>query len=73
MALPSQLQEEDRVLLQRAIQRVDNANAIVAFLSDYFRDKYGLTPANEITPNGQIITIPTLDGTENISLQIRKS
>lgn len=62
-----ELDEADKVLLRRGMDQLTTANAIMRFLSDYFRDKYGLTPANEITPDGRIITIGTLDGAEELS------
>lgn len=42
-------------MLHRALEQLNAANAIMRFCSDYFRDKYGLTPDNQITPHGEII------------------
>jgi hypothetical protein len=55
-----ELDLNDKALLQKAIARVSAANEVVQFLSDYFRDKYGLTPANAIMPDGQIINQETV-------------
>jgi hypothetical protein len=58
------LDEGDKVLLQRGMEQLTVANAIMRFLSDHFRDKYGLTPSNEITPDGRIVesTLPGFSG-----------
>jgi hypothetical protein len=70
-----ELDSGDKELLRRAMMRVQSANDTLNFLSDHFRDKYGLTPQNQITPDGQIITTGpsqfTLDGTEAIPNEIR--
>lgn len=52
----SHLDEGDAVLLRRGMEQLTTANAIMRFLSDYFRDKYRLTPQHQITPNGEIVT-----------------
>lgn len=59
-----ELDPGDKILLQRGIQQLTTANAIMQFLSDHFRDKYGLTPASEITPDGRIVesTLPRFSG-----------
>lgn len=63
-----ELDSGDKVLLQRGIQQLTTANAIMQFLSDHFRDKYGLTPENEITPDGRIVE-STLSGLSGIPTQ----
>lgn len=70
-----ELEHEDKLLLRRAYQRMDSANEIMRFLSDHFRDKYGLTPENQITPDGRIIEITgvPLDGTANIPNEVREA
>lgn len=69
-----ELSPEDKVLLQRANEKMSAANEVLRFLADYFRDKYGLTPDNQITPDGRIISIgPTqfsLDGAEAIPNEV---
>lgn len=50
-----ELDSSDKILLQRAYSSLGEANAIMRFLSEYFRDKYKLTPANQITPDGRIV------------------
>lgn len=49
-----QLDTGDIQLLQRALSELEKANGIMRFLSDHFRDKYNLTPAHQILPNGKI-------------------
>lgn len=51
----NELDMNDKQLLQRAMQRLNSANEVMRFLSDHFRDKYGLTPDHQITPDGAII------------------
>ena len=67
-----ELDANDKKLLQRAHAKIRTANEIMTFLADYFRDKYELTTENQITPDGQIIRIPALDGTKAISLNTRE-
>lgn len=55
----NELDASDKVLLRRAMMRLDSANEIMRFLSEHFRDKYGLTPDNQITPDGQIVSMST--------------
>ena len=55
-----ELESSDKTLLQRAIARVNSANEVMQFLSDYFRDKYNLTASNQITPDGQILNQETM-------------
>lgn len=62
-----ELDSADKKLLQRAYVSLSEANAIMHFLSEHFRDKYGLTQENQITPDGQIITKSALDGTQILS------
>lgn len=64
-----ELDSADKVLLQRAYAKVQSANEIMSFLADHFRDKYGLTPDNQITPDGRIVgpTQFSLDGAERLS------
>lgn len=52
---PRLLDDDDRRLLERAYARLRLADGILGFLSEHFRDKYHLTPANEITPDGEIL------------------
>jgi hypothetical protein len=52
-----ELDPGDKQLLQRGMQRLNSANEIMRFLSDYFRDKYGLTPEHQITPDGEILFV----------------
>jgi len=61
-----ELDSNDKLLLSRAMVKVQAANETLQFLSDWFRDKYGLTPQNQITPDGRIITPSSL---ENIPLE----
>lgn len=49
------LSPEDTELLQRALAKLDAANGTIQFLSEYFRDKYGLSPANQIARDGTIV------------------
>lgn len=57
-----ELDTGDKTLLHRGIEKLNAANEIMRFLSDYFRDKYGLTPEHQITPDGQIITSVGVSG-----------
>jgi hypothetical protein len=70
-----ELDSGDKELLRRAMARVASANDTLQFLSDHFRDKYGLTPQNQITPDGHIITTGatqfSLDGTEAVPNEVR--
>ena len=68
-----ELDADDKLLLSRAMVKVQAANETMRFLSDWFRDKYGLTPENQITPDGRIIgtTGFTLDGAEAIPNETR--
>jgi hypothetical protein len=72
-----ELEHGDKLLLRRAYEKVASANEIMRFLADHFRDKYGLTPENQITPDGRIITVrPTqlpLDGAETVPHEIRQA
>jgi len=68
-----ELDSNDKQLLSRALSRVQAANETLQFLSDWFRDKYGLTPANQITPDGKIIdtqTGTTFDESNNGSISL---
>jgi len=67
-----ELDSNDKLLLSRALMKVQAANETLQFLSDWFRDKYGLTQANQITPDGRIIggTEFPLDGEAIISSQV---
>lgn len=49
----------DIVLLQNAISKVREANAILNFVSDHFRAKYKLPDGASITPNGEIVLPPS--------------
>ena len=62
-----ELDESDKAMLRKVQQKLAEANAVLQFASDFFREKYGLTPDNEITPDGRIVTKPTLDGTSILS------
>lgn len=53
----SELDSGDKELLRRALERLAGANENIRFLSDWFRDKYQLTPAHQITPTGQIVRV----------------
>lgn len=53
----NELDQTDKDLLHRAHEEFNKANAILRFLSDYFRDKYQLTPTNQITPDGKIVGV----------------
>jgi len=70
-----ELDSSDKQLLARAMARIQSANDTLQFLSDWFRDKYGLTTENQITPDGRILhngpTEFSLDGAEAISNEIR--
>lgn len=57
------LDESDIQLLRKGMERLSIANEIMRFLSDHFRDKYGLTPNNQITPDGEIIEVSPLNDT----------
>lgn len=48
------LNSEDIQLLQRANAKLHEAEAILRFLSDHFRDKYNLTPGDHISELGEI-------------------
>lgn len=50
------IDEADLILLRRATEKLNGANEVLRFLSEHFRDKYGLTPDNQITPDGQIVS-----------------
>jgi hypothetical protein len=56
----------DIFLLQKAMERQRIANEVLRFLSDSFREKYGLTPDNAIKPDGTIIgPYPANNGVSN--------
>jgi hypothetical protein len=61
------LDNSDKELLRRAYSRIESANEIMRFLSEYFRDKYGLTPDNQITPAGQIVSVSDLQEKEKLN------
>jgi len=68
-----ELDSNDKLLLSRALVKVQAASETLQFLSDWFRDKYGLTPANQVTPDGRIIdtqTGITLDESNNGSISL---
>jgi hypothetical protein len=49
-----ELDAGDKDLLQRALAEQMAVNKILRFLSDYFRDKYGLSAQHSIQPDGTI-------------------
>jgi hypothetical protein len=53
------LDNEDQVLLHLAYEKLHEAECVLRFLSDYFRNKYHLNPGDSITPNGEIQTLQT--------------
>lgn len=61
-----ELDSNDKELLRRAMKQLESANGVVQFLSNHFRDKYGLTPEHQVTPDGIIIgpTLPGLHGVQ---------
>lgn len=52
-----ELDSGDKQLLARAYTNIQTANDIMRFLADHFRDKYGLSSDNQITPDGIIISL----------------
>lgn len=62
------LDDGDKLLLQRAMKRLESANDVMRFLSDHFRDKYMLTPDHQITPNGEIIFVGAENGATDETL-----
>jgi hypothetical protein len=50
------LDNGDIQLLHKAMERLTAANGALAFLSDHFRDKYHLSPGQQITPDGRIVS-----------------
>jgi hypothetical protein len=60
-----ELDSSDKALLQRANTKLAEANTILQFLSEYFREKYGLAYGSQITPAGDII-VPALDGATTV-------
>lgn len=60
----TEIDSGDKVLLQRGLDKINAANEVMRFLSDYFRDKYGLGPQHQIQPDGTITTtsLPGLHG-----------
>lgn len=63
----NELDSNDKFLLKRANDKLNAANEIIRFLADYFRDKYNLTPASQITPDGQIIQVSPPINTDGVS------
>lgn len=65
----NEIDSSDKVLLQKALQRQAETNSILAFLSDYFREKYNLSPGDQVMPNGEIAnTQPSMFGNlENLN------
>lgn len=53
----AELDDADKMLLRKSLERLQTANEIVRFVSDFFRDKYGLTPDNQVTADGRIISV----------------
>jgi hypothetical protein len=51
------LDSDDQLLLKRAYDKLHEAECILRFLSDHFRDKYGLKPGDSIAPNGEFQTL----------------
>jgi hypothetical protein len=51
------LDNDDQLLLKRAYDKLHEAECILRFLSDHFRDKYKLNPGDSIAPNGEIQTL----------------
>lgn len=52
--MQTELDTHDKVLLQRAMAKLNSANELLTFLAEHFRDKYSLTPQQVITPEGLI-------------------
>lgn len=55
-----ELNPSEKELLHMALENLNKANGVVQFLSDYFRVKYHLTPDNQITPEGEIVSLSDL-------------
>jgi hypothetical protein len=53
----NEIDDEDKVLLQKAFTELESANRILRFLSDHFRDKYRLTPGQSVLQSGEITSL----------------
>jgi hypothetical protein len=52
---PPRIDLYDKQLLDRANAKLAEANTILQFLADYFREKYKLEYGTQITPTGEIL------------------
>lgn len=62
-----ELDSGDKELLRRAYEKLKSADEIMRFLSEYFRDRYGLSPDNQITPDGVIVSVSDFGEKEKLN------
>jgi hypothetical protein len=56
------IDENDQVLLGRAVALKRHADSVISFLSEYLKAKYKLNPTQVIDERGEIIDIPDSNG-----------
>lgn len=63
----TEIDHSDKELLMRAMSYLKTANDVLAFLSDHFKAKYHLGPGDQITPDGQILSVSGIQEKEKLN------